>query len=168
MRQSLRHDCEATELRAHVQSRGLVYGDLQRKGARSPGPEAEQAIAQSQGAQCLGAVRGRAQSIGGHFLPGGCLCSFSLATKFLYLRLISTNESQFLGHRQSYGGRQQVADGRGDEHEFREFPFARRVLGDSHADSNGLEERGQRREGLADELSGFSWERKGCENRSSR
>lgn len=60
VRQSVRHDSEAAEFRAHVQSRGVVHGDLQREGARPPGPKAKQAVTQSQRAQRPGALRGRA------------------------------------------------------------------------------------------------------------
>ena len=70
----------------------------------------------------------------------------------------------FPGHRQSDGGGEQVEDGGGDEHELGEFTVARGVLRHPNANVDGLEERRQRRESLADEPGGFGRERKGCEN----
>lgn len=58
VRQPLRHDREAAELGAYLQSRGFLYGDLQREGARSARSKAEQTVAESQGTQCPGPVRG--------------------------------------------------------------------------------------------------------------
>lgn len=89
-------------------------------------------------------------------------------TMYIIIHSFTQNRIQpILGYRQSHGGGQQVADGCCDEYEFRELPFARRILGNPHADANRFEKRGQRRKGFADELGGFSWERKGCENWSS-
>jgi len=81
--QSLWYDSEATKFRTLVQSRGLIHGDLQWKSSRSFRSEAKQAIAQSQRAQCLGAVRGRAKSTSGYFFPGDCFSFFLLSVIYI-------------------------------------------------------------------------------------
>lgn len=61
-----------TDGRAELQGRGVLHGDLQRKGARPARPEDQQAVAEGAGTQRPGTVRGRAVPAGRHVIYGRC------------------------------------------------------------------------------------------------
>lgn len=122
VRRAVRHDREAPERGAVLQGGGQLHGDLQREGARPPGPQGQQAVPEGEGAQRLGAVRGRP---------------------------VPARRHRVSGHRQPHGGGKQVSDRGRHEHEQRVLAFARRLLRDRHPDIDGHAQWGVWREGIA-------------------
>lgn len=72
LRRPLRRDCRPSNTRIDLQSGSVLYGNIQREGARPPRPQDEQAIFEGPRARRAGTLRRRIVEARGHVLPSEC------------------------------------------------------------------------------------------------